>query len=594
MQASKFYTFYDFTSRNGYPPFKPLIQKRLQRRMKRLASLHPSWSGNTWIDYFIKIIKDSSSTEYEKRFAHLHLLAYMDLDRCYFIWRDFCKLPFYAANSCELYDLSNSLLFQRDRFKKYIYKYDSKNTSGANLKTYILAIVRNFIREKLDLKSSWRLLCDVDIDSNKRFTRALQKRRDSLERYGITEPYISRYIFALRYFILVYKTNRVLNPNRREGSRWPEPEWSDFVEVASLYNSHRFLSHAPLQVSAGAEVTPETVKKWIDICIKALQLAPIVIEYDLNSYVRLNNELSNPWQYLNLEAEQTNILEQADLVLRSKIQIIEGSFETIRSKIPQQFRHAVMPLCYPHLLAPLNQEKLSNKIGVHQGTISRYIAKHFENPLLEEFKQFTNEKLELESYLAMFLDKKITNPKFFNLLDKILVEAISKLDRESQKILRLRYSQHMDFTDIARALSRQQNIKPHEIMTTLIKVEHELRKEFEQNLNKWQAEYIKLWIKSYYQNMIQSILLNSFQEFDDVIQEILRMKYCQNLNEPKIINFYPNLDVVKAIRDAKQHLQQALLRWSDDNLGISLVREEQEVMKIVEDWLATSLIYLEL
>ena len=596
MQIEKFYTFYDFTNHNGYPPFKPLIQNRLKKRMEWLINLYPNWDYTIWVNYFMKIIKDNSQSEFEKSFAHWHLLAYLDLDRCYLIWREFRKFPFYVVNSHELYDLTNSLLFQRDKFQKYICKYDSKNLRGANLKTYMLAILKNTIREKLDLKSSWRILCDVDINKTKKFDRALQKRRDALEIYQVTEPSVSQYIFALKYFIQVYKTNRIHNSNRRQGSRWPEPEWSDFVEVAKYYNSQRFLSNAPLQVSAGSEITPETVKTWINICLKALQYSPKIVEipYNVNSDKQKDYELSNFYKFSDPEEETVNISQQADFVLRKKIQKIEHSFKEIRSKIPQEFRPAVMPLCYSHPFAPLNQEKLGNKIGVHQGTVSRYISKYFEIPLLNEFKQFTNEKLNIESYLNIFLETRFTNPKFSNLLDKILVEAIKSLDDESQKILKFRYSQNMDLADIASALNSQKRNKPYEIKSILVRVKNKLQQQFLEELSKWQAEYIRLWLQKYYQGVIQAVLLSSFRKLDSFRQEILEMRYCQKMDERTIMKHYTKINTTQAMCQAKQQLQQSILYWIDNNLGVSLTTEKQQVMEIIEDWLSKNLIYIKL
>lgn len=596
MQIKKFYIFYDFTNRNGYPPFKPLIQTQLKRRMEWLVDLHPNRDQNEWVDYFVNILKDDWQSEFEQRFAHWHLLAYLDLDRCYFIWRNFHKFPSYQLNYQELYDITNNSLFQRDKFKKYIDKYDSQNLSGANLKTYILGILKNNIREKLNLKSSWRILCDININNLTKFNHALQKRKEALERYGVKEPSLSQYIFALKYFIPVYKINRISNPNRIEGSRWPEPELSDFEEAARCYNSERFQSHAPLQASIGAEVTPETLKKWINICIKALQYNPKIVEIsdNLNNYEQQNNEVNNVWEFLEFEEEPANLLQQTDLILREKIQTIEHKVKEINSKIPQEFRQAIMPLCYPHQLAILNQEKLGNKIGVHQGTVSRYITRYFETPLLEKLKHFSNEKFNIESYLTTFLEKRFTNPKVSNLLDKVLVEAIKKLDNETQKILKFYYSQRMNVADIARIINSKQLNEAQEINLILSQAKNQLRKELLKKLNKWQAEYVKFWLKNYYQDMIQSVLLNSFKELNSIRQEILQMKYCYKMDERKIISLDPTLNPTLIMREAKQQLQRSLLSWIEDNLNISLDTENQQVIEIIETWLSKNLIYIEL
>ncbi|MBE9170252.1 XRE family transcriptional regulator, partial [Pleurocapsales cyanobacterium LEGE 06147] len=257
-------------------------------------------------------------------------------------------------------------------------------------------------------------------------------------------------------------------------------------------------------------------------------------------------------------------------------------------------RQAIMPLCYPHQLAILNQEKLGNKIGVHQGTVSRYISKYFETSLLESFKQFTNDRLNLESYLTTFLEKRFSNPKNSNLLDKVLVEAIKRLDNESQKILKFYYSQRMSVDDIARVLNNQKLSEPKEINSILIKAKNDLQKELLKKLNKWQAEYIKFWLKSYYQDRIQSVLLKAFKELNSVGQEILRMQYCYKMDEGRIISFYPTFNTTQTICEAKQQLQRSLFDWIDDTLSISLDTENQQVREIVEVWLSKNLIYTKL
>ena len=595
MQISKFYTFYDFNYRGGYPPFKPLIQYQLKKNIEDLLSLYPDWNQIKCVSYFIEIIKSSSYSAGEKRLAYWHLLAYIDLDRCYLVWRNFRKFPFYAAKSQEFYDLTNDLLFQPTKFNKLIYKYNAHDVSGANLKTYILGILKNAIREKLNLKSSWRILCDVDINSLKKFDRALKERRKALKRYGVIEPQRSRYIFALRHFIKVYKTNRIDDIPRIKGNKWPEPELSDFVEVANYYNSQRFTINAPLQAASGLTVTPEVVKKWIKICIQALQYNPRIVEitYDINTYEQHNSEFNNSCQLKEQENKLIELSLQTDIILRNTIHKIEHNFSRIRSKIPQKFRSSIMPLCYSHPCALLNQEKLGNKIGVDQATISRYIHKYFESPLLNTFKQFSNEKINLESYLTTFLEKRFTNPRFFSLVDATLIEAIHILDFDSQQILKFRYSQKMTVVDISRVLSRQKSKTPQEIDLILVKAKSKLRERLVKQLARWQAEFVRLWLRNYYHEIVQAVLLNSFKELNFVMQAMLIMRYCQKMDEQKIISFYPDLDPTKTIKEAKKHLHYSLLYWVNYSLYISLGSERKRVLEIVEDWLSKNLIYIE-
>ena len=96
--------------------------------------------------------------------------------------------------------------------------------------------------------------------------------------------------------------------------------------------------------------------------------------------------------------------------------------------------------------------------------------------MLARFKQFAREQINLELYLIAFLEQRFTNPRFYSLLDTTLIEAIQNLDNDSQKILKLRYSQKMNVADIARILSRQNSSNPQEIDFLLAKAKNKIQK----------------------------------------------------------------------------------------------------------------------
>ena len=97
IDINKFFTFYDFTNNNGYPPFKPLVQYKLRKRIERLATLHPEWNESDYVRYFGGILQNKPESDSEKSFALWHFLAYLDLDRCYLIWRNFHYFPFLCS-----------------------------------------------------------------------------------------------------------------------------------------------------------------------------------------------------------------------------------------------------------------------------------------------------------------------------------------------------------------------------------------------------------------------------------------------------------------------------------------------------------------
>nr|MDJ0682480.1 hypothetical protein [Xenococcaceae cyanobacterium MO_167.B52] len=128
------------------------------------------------------------------------------------------------------------------------------------------------------MQSDWHLLCNVDINSIRKLNNFAKKLRKALEKHGLKEPEISQYIFAWQYFVPVYKNNKVYNLKQKINPKWLEPENSDFTEAAIYYNTQRFQPDAPLQVSSGKELTPEILKKWMNLCIKALRQNEKIIE----------------------------------------------------------------------------------------------------------------------------------------------------------------------------------------------------------------------------------------------------------------------------------------------------------------------------
>ena len=118
--SSKFYTFYDFGYGSGSPPFKPLVQNQLRKRIEKLTKSEPEWNESDYIQHFRGILLNNTESDLEKRLAHFHLVAHIDLDRCYLIWRNFHYFPFYAAKSEKYYALTNEILFQQQKFKKYL------------------------------------------------------------------------------------------------------------------------------------------------------------------------------------------------------------------------------------------------------------------------------------------------------------------------------------------------------------------------------------------------------------------------------------------------------------------------------------------
>jgi hypothetical protein len=162
--------------------------------MEKLVQLHPEWQDSQYVQYFLRILNDDSQADSKQQLAHLHLLAYLDVARCHFVRQFSRKFPFPTATCIKFFDLTNDVLYNRDKLKKCINSYDAQDASGANLKTYLQGVLRNIILDQINFESPWHLLCDVDLNSRKKFNNEKQKLQEALLRQGITEPKTSQYI----------------------------------------------------------------------------------------------------------------------------------------------------------------------------------------------------------------------------------------------------------------------------------------------------------------------------------------------------------------------------------------------------------------
>ena len=249
-----------------------------------------------------------------------------------------------------------------------------------------------------------------------------------------------------------------------------------------------------------------------------------------------------------------------------------------------------MPLCYANRLAILNQEQLASLLGVHQGTISRYISKYIEAPLLNILRHLLNKKFDLGAYLDTFLSDRFANPHPENILDGLLVESIQEMDDKKQHIMKLRYGQKMTFKQIENYLNYQTTINQDKI----IDIKKEWKRLCQEKINKWQTKYIKFWLIKYNKNIIQAVLLNGFKQLTILHQEILKKRYCQKMDEKEIMNLYPQCRVSQITYAAKQELEDYLLQWIKNHLAITLNPKNLQVMEVIDDWLLTALIYLEI
>ncbi len=584
----QFCILYEKTSHPSYRGFKPSMQQRLKRQMEKLVQLHPEWHTDDYVDYFCSIINQESQPESEQQFAHLHLVAYLDASRCHFIRQFSRKFPFPLATCLHFFDLTTDVLYNRDQLKKIIQGHNANTSNAANLRTYIEGALKNIIINQINWESDWHLLCNVDLTSRRKFKNAAQKLREALFRHGITEPLVSQYCFAWQYFVPIYKNNRLYNPSQKKGRAWVQPEQTDFEEAARDYNLNRFLADAPLQVSSGSNVTAKTIQEWINICIQALRNSQKLLELsrDADSYEKQYEQSVDPWETLESDQNSAEFINQITSSLQAQLQRIDQNIDKIRSKIPRQFRQAVMPLCYPHELSLLVQAQFAKKVGVNQGTVARYIANTYKSPLLTQMDSLIRTQLDndlqvwSQNYVKEFLSQRFTNPNPSQEIDRALRVAIESLDSQFQLVLKLRHGQNYSIETIVNYL---ENESSDTIKEKLNSIRHELEIAAMEAINNLKISYVEQFLKKHYKQIISDQLVMAFSEIKS--RKIIQMRYAQRMPEEKIARLLPKENVSQAINQAKQQLQRALLQWSYGTYGISLEPEKDQVSQAVETWL---------
>jgi DNA-directed RNA polymerase specialized sigma subunit len=559
------------------------------------------------MEHFLEIFKDESQPDTERRIAHLYLADCLERV-CIASIEDFSKKLYNSEVFLEIFfDVKDDLLCDQNKLHDTLAKYDSSHSSQAKLETYLDKVIKYKLSEILKLESRWHLLCSFDISTKRKLDHAKQKLNQALREYGIVEPDISRYIFAWQYFVPIYKNNRIHNVPRR-AKKWPKPEQLDFAEAAREYNSNRFQSYAPLELYSSPNINATTIKEWMQTCIKALRLYSPLKYYarttentaDANSYELEPDQSEKPWKFLEFQEKSEELIDLVDSVFRQDLQRIDDNIGKIRSKIPLAKRKAVMPLCYSHQFSILEQEQLADKVGVHQGTVSRYIYKQYEKPLLNRINDLTNEKpgsdpsVWTQKCVEAFLTKRFTKLNRWNLIDNILIRTIENLNQDTKYIIHLKYGQKMNVEEIINYF-RQDNhsIEPDEIIQTVNEVKVQLYKTLIKEMDKAKSNYVNLWLRMYYRDLISSLLTDAFNKLDSELKTIMQLRYCQRLSEEQIVKRKPNCNVSQLISHAKQQLQNSLLQWTLDSFDISLNTEKEQVREVVEDWL-TRLPFVEL
>ena len=489
----KFYQYINVGSDKAYSTIQWKSETNLKRNLELYKSQHEKFiyllnqQDNMrelvqfWIDIALKELPPQESWEPANRVkkAWEHLTVYCE-ESCYHaafqVWKDDRTQSWE-----EFIFLARCLIYDHDKFRKILAKYDSVSSS---LDAYITKVLVNNIKDKTSVSkfSKWRL-----------FSQKSEKElKEALSRSGIYEPDVSKFLFARKYFKQVYQMNKLQNPAHEKGQTYPEPDDADFEEVANYYNTEKSLVWAPHEVSAGGQITVEQLKSWIETCIKALQNYPksIIPSVSLEFLQQKGHEIES---LSNEEISESNLLSDQTEIGIAKETETALKQRLLALKIDQQ---KILILYYG---LGLNQVNIADKFQVTQGTIASRL-KTVESKLLKTLSELSQPNQWVSQYVNGWLVRNYRTPDYSNLIDIALVEAIKKLDEYEKEVLRLCYGQKIDKKIIGDKFNMQEKAFTAFLITIQVKLEIALIKEIEKQIH----QYVKLWLLKVYGDVVKS------------------------------------------------------------------------------------------
>lgn len=460
-----------------------------QERNQELSQLcgHPDRSKNIaefWRQIAINApsqIAEDWEPRNRQRLALEHLASYFE-ESCYYaakkVWLQSSDRPWEEYLYCP-----RVFLYNFDNLLRLLSSYDISHQTS--LDTYVQQSLRKFIRSELGIGkfSPWRLL---DTKSDIELGEALQQ-------YGYREPDLSKFKFARKYFKKVYRFNKVNNPAiRQRGQTWPDADIEDFQAAAECYNVEKFLPSAPHEVSAGGNISPEQMQKWMKLCIRALQNYTNFINYPQSlEVVQVLQEKGHKVGLDKFDPQKSSIydIESTDNPAWKIYRLLDSAF---RKKL-ETFKleqHKMLLLYYG---AGFKQKQLEIPLGIDQTSISRKL-KRMKIQLLETFGNLSQPHQRVDEYVVGWLHKDFRAPQRSEYIPAALVEAIGELDSQEREVLRLRYGQKLAEENIANLLG----MNLLELAATISQAQHKLQAKLISLLNVWETKYVEIWLGEFY------------------------------------------------------------------------------------------------
>ncbi|MEH2070401.1 MAG: sigma-70 family RNA polymerase sigma factor [Nostoc sp.] len=478
--------------------YQPYLKRNIELYAQRNEKVSSLWrqqdKGNGlaqfWRTVALKEFQTVADWEpaNKQQLALEHLASYFE-EKCYWAVKNICKYQ-NQENWEEYLCFARVIIYDPLKLAEILSKYNSQQS---NIETYVTTALENNIKDEMRVQkfSKWRML-------SKKSDKEL---REALQVSGLSEPNISQIIFAKKYFKQVYLFNKVQNPARKNGQKWPDPDREDFEQAAQCYNAEKVLSSAPHEVSASTHITAKQMQSWMENSIAALQNYPksIVPQWSLDALQTSGYEAQYDIQEEALELEwhdsaeevgesQQFLNKKTSLSLREQLEAMKPEFQKL------------LLLYYGF---GLNQQQLAAKLEINQSTISRNLKKSTIT-LLETLAGISQSQQWVKEYVSNWLKQNYTNPSHLDLIQAALVSGIKKLSSEEKEILQLCYSQKLSEIKIANQLGIEQT----EVKEKLSQTQYKLQANLVEQINLWIKEYLEKWLSKHYKSLIKVVIKN--------------------------------------------------------------------------------------
>ncbi|MFM9265358.1 hypothetical protein [Tychonema sp. BBK16] len=525
-----FYTYFILNTDNYHEFFEWKNDRRLKRNFELYKKNNEVFAQfclqsndiRNILEFWRDLVIDASPTVQQwerpdrRQLALGHVRSYLETS-CYHAAKQV-----FSTSKIRSWDdyLSSARIFihNSDKIVKLLRSYDS---SQAFLDTYIQNILIKEIKNQEDIckYSPWRLVVE----------KSEIKLWEALERYGIPEANISRFVFGRKCFEPVYKLNKVLNPAlRKSGDKWLDPDSEDFQAAAESYNAEKSLSSAPHEVSAGSNISGEQMQDWMKTCIDALQKYENLTVYsseDIHQRRKKNKPQDSDGCSDDSDTEDISLeAEESDSELNQRFKETKYAFhqELDHLRLDQ---HQILLLYYG---VGLNQKQIEIQLKVNQSAISRRIS-DIKKRLMTTLTQQSQSDKWVRNYVIEWLHKSFCSPRYSELLEAALVEAIKELHPSERQVLFLRYGEQVNEQKIVSQLG----ISLSELNAIIDRSKHKLEAYLIEEIPRWEKEYVEEWLKEFYKSKTSLVCqtLNLSLEGEDTSQIIDRIVegYLQNL-----------------------------------------------------------------